>query len=397
MYEGRKGMSKRGDPDYVLNAVRGFISALYWGPEEYTDAMPLVLATGHVMDAFPAVPYVLVTSKDPGVGKSTLSRDIPQLLAYEPWRVSRNTTTDALRNKFLERTRPRSILLDDASKVFNVSGTGGRTTPLYQLGVDGYTRNATVSVSRNGSTMDLPAYVMFYMNGLGNGVPDDLASRAIRFRLTAMPDGVQMRDALSDGVRREAEPLKAELHRWATGQAKALEQFMQSQAYRVHPRMTGRLRQLWAPLFAVAAAAGGDWPRRCLNAFEVMALDEGGSRPVLQRGEQALLDAAAITMKTGVQVLFAGDLVRGLRALPSDFYRAVDDDYLVRDLLPGALGPLERQRGLNADGKAVTGMGWRAAPVLRAARALIGELDAVQGTGQAGTDAVQAALEMTEA
>jgi hypothetical protein len=252
-------MSKR-QSDFALNAVRNFIATLFWGPEEYLDAMTLVLAVTHVRDEFDAWPYVLVTSKEPKTGKSTLSRDIPALLASNFWRVSRNTTTDALRNRFLDREHPDSIGADDIGKFFGPGGTRGATSPLYQLAVDGYTRGATVSVSRNGVTQDLDAGAVWFMNGLGNAVPEDLGTRAIHFRLRAKPAHVRMRSALSPAVRKEAEPLKAELHRWASSARRAMRQYVQAEVFRVHRLLTDRTMQLWGPLFAVAAAAGGAWP-----------------------------------------------------------------------------------------------------------------------------------------
>jgi hypothetical protein len=385
-------MSRR-QSDFALNIVRNFIATLFWGPDEYIDAMTLILAVTHVMDAFDAVPYVLVTSKDPKVGKSTLSKNIPFLLADRPWRVSVNTTVDALRNKFLEREPPRAVLMDDASKFYGESGTSRKTTPLYQMSIDGYEKNATVSVSRNGVTQDLPAYIMLFMNGLNNAVPHDLATRSVPFRLQPKPPHILMRSALSAGVAKEAEPLKAELHRWATSNKKAMKQYVQSQVFRVHPGLTDRLMQLWAPMFAVAHAAGGSWPQRCLDAFLLMGLDEGSGKPVIQRDEQVLLDTAKIIDRHSLSTVFTADLVAELRKLPSDFYTEVDDQYLVEDLLPRALGPSQEMRGKSLDGKTVRGFGRPAAPVLEKAAELYEEL--WPQPAQQSEDRVQRELTLT--
>jgi hypothetical protein len=386
-------MSRR-SPDFALNAVSGFIKTMFWGPDEYNHAMTMILAVGHCMEAFDSVPYVLVTSKNPKVGKSTLSKDIPLLLADRPWRVSRNTTTDALRNKFMDRDKPRSILMDDASKVFGESGTRGTTTPLYQLAVDGYVKNATVSVSRNGMTLDLPAYVMMYMNGLGNAVKDDLATRAIQFKLSPKPPEIRMRSALSAAAAKEAEPLKEELHRWAASHKKEMQDFLLSDVNRLHPKLTDRLLQIWGPCAAVAHVAGGKWPQYFMDAFLSMGLDEG-EKPVVQRDEQALLDTAKIIMDAGADRIFTADLVPALRALPSDFYREVDDHYLVEDLLPRALGPSQEMRGRALDGRRVTGVGRLAGPILVAAADLRDEL--YPAPADRGPDRVQRELQLTEA
>jgi hypothetical protein len=384
-------MSRR-QSDFALNAVRSFIATMFWGPDEYLDAMTLVLAVTHVMDAFDAVPYVLVTSKDPKVGKSTLSKNIPFLLADRPWRVSANTTTDALRNKFLEREPPRAVLMDDASKFYGEAGTSRKTTPLYQMSIDGYEKNATVSVSRGGVTRDLPSYIMLFMNGLNNAVPEDLATRAVQFKLKAKPAHVQMRSALSTAAAKEAEPLKAELHRWANRNKKVMQEYVQAEVFRVHPLLTDRAMQLWGPLFAVAAAAGGSWRQRCLNAFLVMALDEG-ERPVVQRDEQALLDTAKVIQRHGVDRVFTAELLPELRRLPDDFYSEVDDKYLVEDLLPRALGPAREMRGKAMNGTVVMAVGRMSAPILEKAAALYDDL--YPAPEPAGPDRVQRELTMT--
>jgi Protein of unknown function (DUF3631) len=386
-------MPARG-PDYELNALRRFLDTLMWVPqEEYLDAITLILAVSHAMDVFTAVPYVLVTSDLPKVGKSTLSRDVPLLFASRPWRVSRNTTTEALRNKFTDREKPDSILLDDASKVFGESGTRAMTTPLYQLGVDGYVKNATVSVSRNGSSVDLPAFVMFWMNGLRNAVPGDLATRAIQFKMTPKPRKVRKRDAMSAGVAKEAAPLKLALHRWAASHKDGMRRFTDNDVLYVHPLLTDRLLQIWGPVFAVAHEAGGQWPRKALDAFLAMALDEGG-KPVLLAEDQVLADTAKILMQHGTDRIFTADLVSELRETGNELYEGMDTQYLVEDLLPRALGPSSPMRGRNLAGKYVTSTGRLAAPVLEAAAQLREDLTpepvAVPQT------AVQRELEMTE-
>jgi hypothetical protein len=362
-----------------------------WASDEYLDALTLLLAVSHVFDAFSAVPYVLVTSKDPKVGKSTMSKNIPLLLADRPWRVSRNTTTDALRNRFLDREPPKTILMDDAGKFFGEGGTSGKTSTIYQLAVDGYEKNATVSVSRNGMAQDLPSYIQIWMNGLRNAVPNDLATRAIQFRLTPKPPEIRMRDALSTSVAKEAEPLKQELHRWATSNVKVMQAFIRQDAFRVHPKLTDRIAQLWEPLFAVAAAAGGEWPGKCMAAFLEMALDES-EKPVVQLDERALLDTAKIIHDSGAHVVFTSELVPLLRALPSGEYRELDDSYLVNDLLPQALGASREMRGVSMSGQTVRGMGRPVAPILDKAADLYDALYAP--LPDAGPDAVTRELQL---
>jgi hypothetical protein len=387
-------MSNRRPPDYELNAVYGFIGTLFWGPEEYKRAMTLILAVTHVKDAFTTVPYVLVTSGKPKTGKTTLSTDIPLLLADAPWEINSMTTEPAMRAKFMDRVPPSSILSPDISKIFSESGLSGRTSKVYQLLVAGYRRTGKVEVSVNRVSTALPAYFVAFLDGLNNAVPNDLATRAIQFKLTPKPPQVRTRDALSVPVAKEAEPLKLALHRWAVSHKSEMLRFMQSGVTRVHPLLTDRLLQLWGPVFAVAHAAGGNWPQYAMDAFLEMSLDES-DKPVVLIEDQALLDTAKIAMGTGTPVLFTANLVPALRELNPDLYGEVDDDYLVGDLLPRALGPSRMLKGKSLDGRTVTGMGRGTAQILRAAADLEEELH--PAPGQAEPDAVQRELELTEA
>lgn len=386
-------MNRQGS-DFVLNAVRSFIGTLFWGPDEYINAKTLILAVTHCKDIFSSVPFDLTTSDRPKTGKSTFSKDIPLLLASNPWIIDRMTTEPALKNKFLDREPPDSGILDDVSKIFGESGLNGRTTSVYQMAVNAYVRTAKVSVSVNRVATDLPAFMVLFMNGLNNAVPADLASRAVQFKLEPKPPEIRLRDALSVPVAREAEPLRKALHRWAGSSKRVMREFMLDEVTRVHPLLTDRLMQIWGPMFAVAHAAGGEWPQRCMDAFLEMALDEG-DKPVLLADQKALLDTAQIAMKTGAAVLFTGDLVRALRELrDGEFYREVDNEYLTQDLLPRALGPSEKLRGKSLDGRTVAGMGRKAAPVLRAAADLQEQL--YPAADNNGPDAVQQEMELKE-
>jgi hypothetical protein len=374
------------EPDAVLNAVRNFVSTLWWAPEEYLDAYTLLLAVTHVKDGFTSVPYGLFTSDKPQTGKTTVSTDIPMLLADAPWEVNTLTTEPALRAKFMDRVPPATVCAPDVSKLFGESGLNGRTSKVYQLLVAGYRRSGKVEVSVNRVSTLLPAYFVAFMDGLNNAVPGDLATRSVQFRLRPKPPGLRMRDALSVPVAKEAGPLKKALHRWAVSNRRVMQQFMLSGVTRVHPLLTDRRLQLWGPLFAVAHAAGGGWPQRCMSAFLEMALDES-DRPVVLIGQQALLDTAKIAMETGAAVLFTADLVERLRGLPDDLYREVDDDYLAGDLLPRALGPSRTMRARALDGRLVTGKARLVAPLLTRAAALEEELNpALKDSGPGETE-----------
>lgn len=356
--------------DYVPNKARSFISSLVYARDEYLDTLTMMLLLSHARDAVTTVPHLLATSNTPASGKTTVARDVPLLLAFNPWKVGKLTTEPALRNKYLERIRPNPVA-DDIGKIFGDGGTNGRTSMIYALLIDCYREDGTVSVSRNGSTQELPSYGMAFMNGLKNAVPNDLFTRSIWFQMEEAPTGLELRDALDSSVRAYAKNLRDAMHSWAGSRAPLFTEFMRGGVRFVHPALEKRKRQIWGPVFAVAHAAGGDWPRRIFDAFVSIALD-ASERPVPLPEQRCLLDTADLLLRHGYDRLFAADLLAMLRALPQGhYYREADDVHLLRSLFPEALGaskvitatamtgPNEGQRG--------RAKGWDAAPVLEAA------------------------------
>ena len=360
--------------DFVLCRVRQFISTLWWAPDEYLDVLTLVLAVTHVKNAFTSVPYVLITSERPKVGKTTASTHIPLLLADSPWEINTLTTDPSIRAKFGDRIPPSTVMVPDAGKIFGDSGMNGRMSTKYQLLVGGYVRNGKIDVSVNRVSTQLPAYFVAFIDGLNNAVPADLATRCIKMHVSPKPSGIRKRDALSPGVAKEAEPLKTALHRQAASRARSMQEFLRGKVLSVHEKLVDRDLQIWGPLFAVADAAGGEWPARCLSAFLELALD-ASDKPQVLLDQQCLLDVAGIVMASGAPLLFTGELTQALRELPSGQYLDIDDDDLARYLLPQALGPAREMTGPSLDGtRVLKGMARRAAPVLRQAAALRREL-----------------------
>jgi hypothetical protein len=248
--------------DFVPNKVRGLLEQTVYSRAEYKDVMTMVLAVSHARDAFTAVPLVLATSETPASGKTTLAMDIPLLLAFSAWKINRLTTIDAMRSKYLERVRPNPVV-DDVGKIFGDTGMNGRLSWVYTLLIDCYTQDGVVEVSRNGSNQKLSSYGVAFMNGLKNAVPGDLFTRCVHMPdMEPVPEGVELRDVKSPAVKADARLLYAALHSWATSRADEMTAFMNGLVKYVHPKLIGRLRQIWGPVFAAAHAAGGEWPRK---------------------------------------------------------------------------------------------------------------------------------------
>jgi hypothetical protein len=363
-------MPDRLPSDYVPNKVLAFISQLVYAPDEYKRTLVMLLAVGHAREAFTTLPHLLATAETPASGKTTIAADIPMLLAFNPWKIGKLTTEPALRAKYLDRTRPTPVA-DDIGKIFGDNGTSGKGNLIYALLIDAYRKDGVVEVSRSGVNQKLHTFSTAYMNGLKNAVPGDLFTRAIHFQMKEAPSGLQLRDALEDSVTADAEILKEALHSWAGGRAEQMTAFMRGPVRFIHPKLEKRKRQIWGPLFAAAAAAGGMWPRWIYDAFLMIALD-ASEKPVLVPEQLALLDTADIIMTRELDYVFTSDLMRLLRDKPAgDYYRKAEDTHLNGNVLPAALGKAVPLTGtvLTGEDKGRYGRskGWEAAPILHAA------------------------------
>jgi Protein of unknown function (DUF3631) len=379
----------------VMDEVSNFIRYLMWMPDEYADAMSLILAVSHARDAFTSVPLALVTSDKPKTGKTTLGVKVPLMLAERAFKVNKATTEPAMMMSFTDSEGTPNWVVDDSGQLFGRAGRSGMQSKAYGIMIDAYTDLATVKMSVNAVSTDYPAYMVCFINGLNNAVPSDLRTRCVEFRLRMKPPEIRMPNASSPAVRNEAEDLKEALHGWARASVRQMREYMNDGVLHVHRLLTDRLMEIWGPMFAVADAAGGDWPQRCMEAFLLMGLDSA-ERPAVFGYQQALLDTAKVVAaaKTPPTVIFTAELVPALRALPEgDRYRDADNDYLVKNLLLRALGKAENRTGRSMAGQKVQGLGWSSAPVLEAAAALRDQLYPVPEP--AGPSPVQQALTLT--
>lgn len=366
-------MPSRLPADFVPNKVRTLIDQLVYAPDEYKDVLTGILVVSHNREAFTTVPHLLATANYPASGKTTIACDIPMLLAFSPWKVGRQTTEPALTSKYLERIRS-NLVADDIGKIFGEGGVNGKTTKIYAILIDCYREDGTTSLQRNGVTHDLPTYGVAFMNGMRNAVPHDLFTRSIWFQMEEAPSGLGLRDALEDSVRADAKILREALHAWAGSHGAEMTAFMRGPIRFIHPLLEKRKRQIWGPLFAFAASAGGTWPRRIFDAFITIALD-ASEKPVLVPEQRCLLDVADLIMRRDLDRIFIADALALLRELPAgEYYRKAEDSHLITRIFPEAMGAAKMLTSTALTG-AYAGQrgkakGWDAVPILHAAAEL---------------------------
>lgn len=359
--------------DLYLNKTLAFIDRLVYCREEYKWAMACALVVSHNKSAFGAVPYILATGAKPGSGKTLFAFDIPLLLADNVESVDKTTTQPGMNAMFLLRDTPNTAW-DDIGKIFSSTGRGGSTSPFYTQLVRSYKKNATTRMSRNGAPVKVSTYGMAFLNGLDDAVPPDLFTRCIHFRMDEAPEGLNLLDVGDDIVEANAAILKEALHSFAGQNTEFFRAFMKGQVKRIHPKLVNRRRQLWGPLFAVAYAAGGQWPQRIFDAFVTCALD-ASERPVLLPEHHVTLDTAKVIMGRELDSVFVSDLMEALRELPEgQYYRDAEDEYLVKELFPLVLGKPARIPGTLLFGEQAgargQALGYSAVPILMQAAEL---------------------------
>jgi hypothetical protein len=140
-----------------------------------------------------------------------------------------------------------------------------------------------------------------------------------------------------DSLKIEAETIIArKLARWANDNFAALAACKPA----LPPGAFNRLADNWRPLFAIAEVAGGEWPRRALEAFTLLKPQRVKTLPP---GELLSLVRSSFR-QSGVTRMFSRELVASLRSLYGNIVnvqgtaggasnrRAIDESWVAREL-----------------------------------------------------------------
>jgi hypothetical protein len=370
-----------------LDEARDFAAKILWAPDYMLDALAAAIAASHVLEAWNAVPRILATSPLGETGKTTLFNVI-RLLAQNTWTATQ-ATSFALKSKFNDRGAP-FILADEVSDFFGLDGRRGQANPIGTVARDCYLRNATASVSRNGTTEDIPAFCFMALAGRRNAVPVDIYTRCIEFKMRPVPESVPLElDALDPDTEAMAVDVRTMLHAYMRAMLAPEIKRIQRQFKPPHPKFRVRLRQIWMPLYATALAADNverqryeaeclrrmetgepppdppvcNWAQRILTAFKAMALD-ASDLPVLTSAQSMLRDTAAYirSQQPAPEFACAADIRDWLRDNTDNQLWATLTDRRLAILMTEGLGPnTVRARPDDPTHKA---RGWYAADIL---------------------------------
>jgi hypothetical protein len=259
------------------------------------DAMCLFTTHTYVVNAFIQSPRLNLSSDHGGCGKTT-AIDVLASMCQRP--LQTESMSGAVLYRVVEQIQP-TLLLDelDAWLPGNEEFRG--------LLNAGHKRDAVVfRCEGEGRISTFNAFAPVVLAGIGK-LPPTLDDRSIHIPLVkALPGQIT---AHFDKTQLETEHMLArKLARWGQDNFETLKNLRPT----LPPEAYNRLGDNWRPLFAIAQVAGGDWPARVLESFNLLTasrVDDPASLCVM-----LLSDIRQIFSESGVTKITLKQLVECL-------------------------------------------------------------------------------------
>jgi|GEM_PF-856674 len=284
------------DGAMVLDATAAVFARFVALPPHAADTLALWTAHAHAYESFLHTPRLNLRSPEKGCGKTTL---LDVLAALVPRPLRTESITPAVLFRLVEAHKP-VLLLDEVDTYLRDNDE------LRGLLNAGHKRGAR-AFRCEGDHNEVRAFAAFapaVLAGIGE-LPGTLHDRSLPVKLVrAKPGEVPAR---FDSRRTAAETdVCRQLARWtddAAPQLEALDPPLPESAF-------NRLADNWRPLFAVAHAAGGDWPARAVAAFN--ALTTGDDLDAHGLGTTLLADLRDVFTAARVDRLASARLAEAL-------------------------------------------------------------------------------------
>ena len=287
----------------VLDLVEAHLSRFVSYPSPGAKiAHVLWIAHTHRMDVWDSTPRIAFLSPEPASGKSRALEVTGSLVPNPIESVS--ATSAYLFRKVGDPEGSPTILYDEIDTIF---GPRSRDHEDIRAMINaGHRRGAAagrcVIRGQTIETEELPAYCAMALAGLGN-LPDTILSRSVL---------IQMRRRSPD---EEVEPYRRRKHEREGKQVfDVLSDWIASVSFK-YPELPEEIQDrnadVWEPLFMVADAAGGQWPKRARVAAVALVAASRHKTPSL--GVRLLGDIRKVFMPE--DRLSTTDLIKRLIAL----------------------------------------------------------------------------------
>jgi len=247
------------DGEQLLDDLYRLVSAYCVLPSrECTDAVVLWIATTHCLPAFDYATRLIVRSAEKRSGKSRLL-EIIDGCCHHPLRAVNATVAAIFRS--LDGERPPTLLLDEADTIFGSKKVAEQNEDLRGLLNAGYQRGLPVlrTVGPQHVPTEFATFAMAALAGIGR-MPDTIEDRAVVVTMRRRKPSEAVTPFRLRRDKPHLERMNERLDAWASTILDDL-----GQADPDLP-VEDRAADTWAPLVAVADAAGGHWPHRARAA-----------------------------------------------------------------------------------------------------------------------------------
>ena len=244
---------ERVDGATLLTTLAALFSLHLSLPQGAATALALWTVFTYVHDAAAVSPLLAITSATMRSGKSTLVILLGALVR-RPISVS-NITTAAL-YRAVEKFRP-TLLIDEGDTFLR------EQNELRGILNSGHTRATAVVIRSVGDDHDARTFSTWSPKAIAmiGRLPDTLTDRAIEIRLRRRAKHENVERLRQDRLQQH-EPLRRRAARWAADNIDVL----RKSDPEVPSYLNDRAADNWRALFAIADAAGGEWPARAREA-----------------------------------------------------------------------------------------------------------------------------------
>ena len=268
--------------DETLQNVSGFMGRFISYPSENARvAHTLWVAHCHLMEAWYTTPRLAFMSAEKASGK-TRALEVTELLVPNSI-LSINASPAAIVTHV--SAGAVTILHDEIDNVFGSAKSVEANADLCAILNGGYRRGAAVyRCVMQGKARELEkleAFCPVAIAGLKT-LPDTLASRSIFIRMRRRAPGESVEQFRQRKIRPQAQALFDAL----ALRCREIERAMATVEPKMPDSITDRDAECWEPLFAVADAAGGDWPGTARIA--AVGLIAGAADAILSDGVELL-------------------------------------------------------------------------------------------------------------
>jgi hypothetical protein len=301
---------------WVLNQIESYIGRFVAYPSDHARvAHTLWIAHAHLMDCWESTPRIAFNSPERGSGK-TRALEVTEPLVPNPVHAVNVSPAYLFRKVGDDEGGRPTILYDEIDTLFGskVQDTGEIRGLLNAGHRRGAVTGRCVVVGKRVQTEEIPAYCAVALAGLGK-LPDTIASRSILIEMRRRAPNELVEPFRHRVHTPQAIALRDLLGGWCAGIAASLTDAQPE----IPQGVDDRDADCWEPLLAVAATAGGDWPKRARAA--AISLVAGAAERTQTTGVQLLSDLYDVF--AGADKLSTESILLRLHSLPESAWADV--------------------------------------------------------------------------